>query len=365
MALERGFLCHRRHGHRRQGHHRDRGHADRPGLSHVGGISYPPRCGLRSGPARGGRDHSRQDDHHGVCRDRASHAGTQPARSCAHGGGIEQRVGRGGRRRHPAGGARDAGGRLDPAAGELLRLRGIQAHLRRAQPQRIVRSPQPELPRDPGGHPRGRLDGGERDRGARRGRSRKSRAARAGRHAADVTTTPARGARDSRVAEGERWCTGSTRAGARAPRRAWCRDRRPPQRSIHLSGRGRDCRCGRGDLCDLRLGVSLAFGKLRQAQRLERRHAPAPCLRATDDPRRLSHRASPPGGDSQALRRRERTVRRICHLGCDRGGACRAHLDRRSRLQRTGLAPWRSRDLAAVPARRAHAARPADHRPCR
>jgi hypothetical protein len=235
---------------------------DWPGLSHVGGISYPPRCGLRAGPARGGRDHSRQDDDHGVCCNRAPHAGTQSARSRAHRGRIEQRISRGGRCRHPAGGARDAGGRLDPAARELLRLRGFQAHVRRAQPQRIVRSPEPELPWDPGGHPGGCLDGGERDRGARRGRSRISGVERAGRDCAGVTTAPAGDARDSRMAEGERWRTGSIRAGARAPRPAWRRDRGPPQRSKHCRGGGCDRRCSCGDICDLRLGVSLAFGEI-------------------------------------------------------------------------------------------------------
>ena len=50
----------------------------------------------------------------------------------AHAGRIEQRLRRGGRLRHGAGGARDPGCRLDPASGELLRLRRLQAECRRA-----------------------------------------------------------------------------------------------------------------------------------------------------------------------------------------------------------------------------------------
>ena len=61
--------------------------------------------------------------------------------------------------RHGAGRPRHPGGRLDPAAGQLLRLRRLQAERRRDQPRRQLRLLQPELHRRARRHARRCLAG--------------------------------------------------------------------------------------------------------------------------------------------------------------------------------------------------------------
>ena len=85
--------------------------------------------------ARGRRRHRRQDGDDRVRRDRAARH-PQSVGSGAHARRLQQRLRRGGRAGRDRGRARHPGDRLDPAAGELLRLLRLQADGRRDQPRR-------------------------------------------------------------------------------------------------------------------------------------------------------------------------------------------------------------------------------------
>ncbi len=171
LARRQAAVADRRHADRDQGHHRNRRHADRPGLAHVGGPGVAPRFRERACVARSRRHHPRQDHHDGIRRHPSVAQDPEPARSWTHAGRLVERLVRRGRLRHGAGRTRHPGGRLDPAALELLRRGRLQAQRRRDQPQRLARSFQPELPgrhrRDLGRH----LGGAARHRRPRRRRS--------------------------------------------------------------------------------------------------------------------------------------------------------------------------------------------------
>ncbi len=85
--------------------------------------------------ARGRRGHPRQDRHLRIRRHDAErhHQSAQPR---AHARRLVERIGRGGRRLHGAGGIRHADRRLGAAARLLLRRVRLQADLRRVQPPR-------------------------------------------------------------------------------------------------------------------------------------------------------------------------------------------------------------------------------------
>ena len=95
---------------------------------------------------RGRRGDPRQGRDDGVRRDRAARH-PQSVGPRAHPGRIEQRLRRRRGLRHGAGGPWHPGRRLDPTAGELLRLRRLQAERRRDQSRRQLRLLQPELHR--------------------------------------------------------------------------------------------------------------------------------------------------------------------------------------------------------------------------
>ena len=116
LAQERTAVADRRHAGRDQGHHRNRRYADRARLAHVGRLSHQARRGRGAGAARSRRHHSRQDHDDRVCLLASVRADHQPARSGAHAGRLDQRLGGRGRRRHRAGCARHPGRRLDLAA---------------------------------------------------------------------------------------------------------------------------------------------------------------------------------------------------------------------------------------------------------
>ena len=114
-------------------------------------------------------------------------------------------------------GARHPGGRLDPAAGKLLRLRRLQAERRRRQPQRLVRSLQPELPGRHRRHGRRHLGPDHHDHRTHRRRSRPCRRHRHG---------ELRQARRSRSG----WPSWKPAAGAPPPRARARRSRRAKEK---------------------------------------------------------------------------------------------------------------------------------------
>ena len=135
-ALARGqaTLADRRHADRRQGHHRDERHAHGERFAAVRRLAQRSRRRERRGLARGGRVIVGKTVTTEFACDRAARD-PQPVGSAPHARRLEQRFGRG------VAGARSAwdrhaGDRLDRAAGELLRLRRIQAHGRRDQSRR-------------------------------------------------------------------------------------------------------------------------------------------------------------------------------------------------------------------------------------
>ena len=131
-------LADRRHAARHQGHHRDRSTCRPRTARRCCRLALRPRRRQRGGAARGRRRHPRQDRDDRVRGARAARHAQSVGRR-AHAGRLEQRLGRGGRDRHGERGARHAGDRLDHPAGELLRLRRLQADRRRAQSRRQPR----------------------------------------------------------------------------------------------------------------------------------------------------------------------------------------------------------------------------------
>ena len=107
-------------------------------------------------------------------------------------------------RRHRQRRARHPGDRLDHPAGELLRLRRLQAERQRAQSRRQSRLSEPELHRHSRRFARRRLAGRARDRRPRRRRCRHARPARAGRAAAGAQAAPPRRARNRRLGRARR-----------------------------------------------------------------------------------------------------------------------------------------------------------------
>ena len=90
------------------------------------------RCG-GSGFARSGSGHSRKDSDDRVRGDRAARH-PQSLGSCSHSGRIQQRFGCRRCSRSCQRCARHAGDGVDRPAGQLLRLRGVQAECRRHKP---------------------------------------------------------------------------------------------------------------------------------------------------------------------------------------------------------------------------------------
>ncbi len=174
-------------------------------------------------------------------------------------GRIEQRLRCRGRLRHGPGGARDAGRRLDPAAGELLRLRRLQAERRRDQSWRQLRLFQPELHRRARRLARRRLACRGKYRGPRRWRSGVSRAARTARTAA--CGAPSQPCRAANFRMG-----GSPRPMPGTPSRR--RRHGSPKPGSSVADRHADplieevegaiCRRGRTDTRDQRLGRTVA-----------------------------------------------------------------------------------------------------------
>ena len=184
--------------------------------------------------ARRRRGHPRQDGDDRIRRVRAArHA--QSVEHRAYAGRLVERLGGRGRRRHRQRGARHPGDRLDHPAGELLRLRRLQAERQCAQPRRQPRLSEPELHRRARRVARGRLAGRPRDRRPRRRRCRHARPARAGHAAAGAKAAPSRRARNRRL--GQR--LGRRQAAARRMRHAAeIRRRRNPHAAERRQGRG-------------------------------------------------------------------------------------------------------------------------------
>ena len=114
---------------RHQGRHRHRGSADRLRLADLPGSPSSPRRRLRRAPQGCRRADPRQDGDGGVCV-RPSRRHPPPARPRPHARRLVQRLGRGGRGRHGAGGARNADRRFHHPSRGLLRHRRVQARPR-------------------------------------------------------------------------------------------------------------------------------------------------------------------------------------------------------------------------------------------
>ena len=185
----------------------------------------------------------------------------------AYAGRLVERFGGRGRRRHRQRGARHPGDRLDHPAGELLRLRRLQAERQCAQPRRQPRLSEPELHRHSRRFARGRLAGRPRDRRPRRRRCRHARPARPGHAAAGGKAAPPRRARNRRL--GQR--LGRRQAAAQRMRdAAQIRRHRNPHPAQRRQGRGAGNR-----ICSTRRNCRIAATAGRRAG------SSAPCATAT------------------------------------------------------------------------------------
>ena len=267
LARRQAAVADRRHADRDQGHHRDRRHADRPGLADVRGPGVAPRFRKRPCAARSRRHHHRQDHHHRIRRHPSLAQDPEPARSQAHAGRLVERLVRRGRRRHGAGRSRHPGGRLDPAAVELLRRGRLQAERRRDQPQRLARSLQPELPGRHRRDARRHLGGAARHRRPRRRRSGLRRAFRRREFCQARQAGAARRARNRRLERHHRRRAQGVCRGQGKARQGRRRAQGPRRRSRHRGGREGDRRRAAADACHQRLGGPLAAQHLRRSRR--------------------------------------------------------------------------------------------------